>query len=220
VVQEHVGVFIVAGNRLLREALTRILTKKSDICVLGAAPFSPQIVDQVAASGPDILLLNAVAATFADLEFVRRVREIAPRVSIVMIGMDDDEEVFLKLIRAGVVGYVLKDASAVNVATGVRSVANAEAVCPPRLCLSLFKYVARQGMEIPSARIKLQLGLTRREQQLIPFLAQGLTNKEIATRLNLSEQTVKNHVHRMLQKLGASDRLTVVELCRIQGLSI
>ncbi len=83
-----------------------------------------------------------------------------------------------------------------------------------------FKYVARQGTEIPSARIKFQLGLTRREQQLIPFIAQGLTNKKIATRLNLSEQTVKNHVHRMLQKMGASDRLTVVELCRIQALSI
>jgi len=167
-----------------------------------------------------MLLLNAVAATFADLEFIRTVRETAPRVSIVMIGMDDDEEVFLKLIRAGVVGYVLKDASAMDVVAGVRSVANAEAVCPPRPCLSLFQYVARQATEFPSARIKFQLGLTRREQQLIPFLAQGLTNKEIATRLNLSEQTVKNHVHRMLQKMGASDRLAVVELCRIQGLSI
>jgi DNA-binding NarL/FixJ family response regulator len=64
-------------------------------------------------------------------------------------------------------------------------------------------------------RVKAQLGLTRRQQQLVPLLAQGLTNKEIAAHLNLSEQTVKNHVHRMLQKVGADDRLSVVEMVKV-----
>jgi DNA-binding NarL/FixJ family response regulator len=64
-------------------------------------------------------------------------------------------------------------------------------------------------------RVKAQLGLTRRQQQLVPLLAQGLTNKEIAVHLNLSEQTVKNHVHRMLQKVGADDRLSVVEMVKV-----
>ena len=64
-------------------------------------------------------------------------------------------------------------------------------------------------------RVKSQLGLTRRQQQLVPLLAQGLTNKEIALQLNLSEQTVKNHVHRMLQKVGADDRLSVVEMVKV-----
>jgi len=64
-------------------------------------------------------------------------------------------------------------------------------------------------------RVKSHLGLTRRQQQLVPLIAQGLTNKEIALQLNLSEQTVKNHVHRMLQKVGAEDRLSVVEMVRV-----
>jgi DNA-binding NarL/FixJ family response regulator len=67
-------------------------------------------------------------------------------------------------------------------------------------------------------RVKSQLGLTRRQQQLVPLLAQGLTNKEIALQLNLSEQTVKNHVHRMLQKVGADDRLSVVEMVKVNQL--
>ena len=68
--------------------------------------------------------------------------------------------------------------------------------------------------------VPLLLGLTRREQGLIPLIAEGLTNKEMASRLNLSEQTVKNHVHRMLRKVGAPDRLSIVEVCRNEGLNV
>jgi DNA-binding NarL/FixJ family response regulator len=120
-------------------------------------------------------------------------------------------------VRDGIAGYVLKDASAMEVAAAVRSVANGEAVCPPSLCLALFERVANQNAQPASFVIRHNLGLTRREQQLVQLISGGLTNKEIATQLNLSEQTVKNHVHRMLRKLGATDRLSAVELCRQPG---
>ena len=99
-------------------------------------------------------------------------------------------------------------------ASAVRAVASDQAVCPPDLCLALFEYVATQRMHF-SFRLKRDLGLTRREQQLVQMIDRGLTNKEIASQLNLSEQTVKNHIHRMLRKLGASSRLAAVELCRV-----
>jgi DNA-binding NarL/FixJ family response regulator len=83
--------------------------------------------------------------------------------------------------------------------------------------MPLFQTVARQWTSVPSSRIKLELGLTRRQQQLVPLIAQGLTNKEIASHLNLSEQTVKNHIHRMLRRVGASDRLQVIDLTRYRG---
>jgi DNA-binding NarL/FixJ family response regulator len=94
-----------------------------------------------------------------------------------------------------------------------------EAVCPPRLCLSLFQYVAKNGNEMEGFRSKSNAGLTRREQELVPLIAKGMTNKEIASKLNLSEQTVKNHIHRILQRMGASDRLAVVEKVRDRSLS-
>ena len=72
-------------------------------------------------------------------------------------------------------------------------------------------------MHVPSAKMRMDFGLTRREQQLLPMIAQGMTNKEIACSLNLAEQTIKNHVHRMLQRVGATDRLEVVEIVRVQG---
>jgi two-component system, NarL family, response regulator DevR len=215
---ENVQVFILAENRLLREALTRILSKKSDIRVVGASAFSPQVVEQIAAAAPDVLLSDSAAVSLSELRLVPEVRAAVPGLKVVMIGMDADHQTFLRAVRDGVVGYVLKEASAMEVAAAVRCVASAEAVCPPQLCLVLFEQMAQQA-RIPSFHIRAELGLTRREQQLVQMIGRGLTNKEIATQLNLSEQTVKNHVHRMLRKVGATDRFGVVELCRTQGVS-
>ena len=217
VVVATVQVFILAENRLLREALARILNKKSDIRVVGASAFVPDIVDLITDTAPDVLLSDSAALALSDLRLVSEVRAVIPSLKVVMIGMDVDREVFLRGVRNGIVGYILKDASAMEVATCVRSVANGEAVCPPVLCLTLFEQVAKQSTQPTHFFIKHNLGLTRREQQLVHMISRGLTNKEIAAQLNLSEQTIKNHIHRMLRKLGANDRLAAVEICRLPG---
>jgi DNA-binding NarL/FixJ family response regulator len=214
---ESVQVFILAENRLLREALTRILSKKNDIRVVGASAFSPEVVEQISNAAPDVLLSDSAVVALSDLRLISEVRTAIPGLKVVMIGMDPDREVFLRAVRDGIVGFVLKDASALEVAAAVRSVANNEAVCPPDLCLALFECVANQNAHPASFVIRHNLGLTRREQQLVQMISHGLTNKEIASQLNLSEQTVKNHIHRMLRKLGATDRLGAVELCRAPG---
>jgi DNA-binding NarL/FixJ family response regulator len=211
---EIVQVFILAENRLLREALTRILNKKSDIRVVAASPFSPDVVELISNAAPDVLLSDSAAVALSELRLVSEVHAAIPGLKVVLIGMDADRETFLRAVRDGVVGYVLKDASALEVAAAVRSVANDEAVCPPSLCLALFERVADQNTHPATFVIRHNLGLTRREQQLVQLISHGLTNKEIAAQLNLSEQTVKNHIHRMLRKLGATDRLGAVELCR------
>jgi DNA-binding NarL/FixJ family response regulator len=214
---EAIAVFILAENRLLREALTRLLNKRSDLRVVGACAFAPQVVPQIAAAAPDVLLADSIAAT-PNSQFLREVRTAIPGLKVVMIGMEANRESFLQAVRDGVVGYMLKDASAMEVASAVRAVTNGQAVCPPDLCLSLFEHVAAQRTHF-SFRLKHDLGLTRREQQLVQMIDRGLTNKEIASQLNLSEQTVKNHIHRMLRKLGASNRLVAVELCRVPGIA-
>jgi DNA-binding NarL/FixJ family response regulator len=151
---------------------------------------------------------------------VSELHRLNPGIRVVLVGMEFDEAVFLRVVQAGVIGYVLKDASALEVARTIRAVALGEAVCPPALSGALFEWVTRHKPAIPSLHLKSSLGLSRREQQLVGLIQQGLTNKEMASRLNLSEQTVKNHVHRMLRKLGAPDRLSIVEVCRNEGLSL
>ena len=218
--QTKINVFLLAGNRLFRESLARILRSKSDICVIGSAPCTSEAVEQIEASECDVLLVDPMNGDRSDLPFVQQVARSVPRLKLILIDMTDDESTFLRAVRAGAVGYVLQNASALDIVEAVRLVHQGEAVCPRRLCLSLFKYVASGRTPMPNLRAKSRIGLTRREQQLVPLIAQGYTNKEIASHLHLSEQTVKNHIHRILQRIGASDRLAVVELVREQNLPV
>jgi DNA-binding NarL/FixJ family response regulator len=212
-----VRVFILAENRLLREALARILNKKSDIRVVGASAFTPDIVQQITGTAPQVLLSDSATVALSELRLVSEVRSAMPGLKVVMVGMEAEPGTFLKAVRDGIVGYVLKEASAMEVAACVRAVANGEAVCPPTLCMTLFEQLANPTPQPVTFVFKHELGLTRREQQLVQMISRSLTNKEIAAQLNLSEQTVKNHVHRMLRKLGASDRFGAVERCRVPG---
>jgi DNA-binding NarL/FixJ family response regulator len=213
----RIRVYLLAENRLLRDALTRILGNKNDMEVVGASGFSSHLMQEIAETLPHILVFDSMPFALSELGLLSELRKARPELRVLMIGMDLDRELFLRAVREGAVGYLLKDASAMEISTAVRSVANSEAVCPPELCRTLFDYVAQQARCLPSFRVKQQLGLTRREQQLVELIGRGLTNKEIAQELNVAEQTVKNHVHRMLRKLGANDRLAAVEMCRIQG---
>ncbi len=208
-------IFLLAQNRLLLETLTRILRKRPELNVVHPVTFASDTVGMIANSGCEVLLIDSSVTETFGFDLVRDTLGTINGLKVLMIGMEEDEETFLRAISAGVSGYVLKDASAMDVVSAIRAVARDEAICPPRLCLSLFRHVADSVMSLPSMRVKSHLGLTRRQQQLIPLLAQGLTNKEIAVQLNLSEQTVKNHIHRMLRKVGAEDRLSVVEMVKV-----
>ncbi len=209
-----ISVFLLAENRLLREALAKILNKKTDITVVGSAPLSSGVVLKITASSPQVLLFDPPHNTRGECSIIPPLRKALPTLKVVMIGMDPDKELFLRAVRDGIAGYVLKDATAPEVADAVRSVAENQAVCPAGLCQALFEYVARQPPAYPNLLVKHHMGLTRREQQLVEMIGRSLTNKEIAVTLGLSEQTIKNHIHRMLRKLGASDRLAAAEMCR------
>jgi DNA-binding NarL/FixJ family response regulator len=214
------AVFLLAENRLLREALLRILSKKDDIHVVGAGSYGSNMLEQIVSTHANVVVLDSVAPVLAEQGVVHELHQLNPAIRVVLVGMEADEAIFLRVIQAGAVGYILKDASAVEVARTVRAVAAGEAVCPAALSVLLFQWVARHNPAIPSLHLRNRLGLSRREQQLVGLIQQGLTNKEMASRLNLSEQTVKNHVHRMLRKVGAPDRLSIVEVCRNEGLNV
>jgi len=213
-----IAVFLVAENCLLREALARILNRKSDISVVGATAYSATVVQEMVAVSPQVLLFDPFPKVFSGLPFIAALRKSIAGLRVVMIGMDPDKDLFFRCVRGGIAGYLLRDATANEVLAAVRGVVKSEAVCPPHLCQALFDYIAQERASFPNFLLKQQLGLTRREQQLVQMISGGFTNKEIAVKLGLSEQTVKNHVHRMLRKLGAGDRLAVVEVCRTHGL--
>jgi len=207
------AVFLLAENRLMREALLRVLSKKDDISIVGAAPYSPFVLQEVCAVRSNVVVLDSLSNALSGAQVLAQLRAADPVIKVVMVAMDADEAIFLKLVQAGVLGYVLKDASAAEVARAIRAVAAGEAVCPPVLSAALFRWVAHT---LAVRACKPGPSLSLREQQLLRLIRDGLSNKEVAARLNLSQQTVRNHVHRMLRKVGAPDRVTMVELCRTE----
>jgi|SRR5579872_790377 DNA-binding NarL/FixJ family response regulator len=209
-------VFLLAENRLLREALIRLLSKRTEVRIVGANGYSPAVHHEVISARPQIILLDSNGLDVSRSSLIATLRSAIHDLRIVMVDMEADTELFLSAVRAGVVGYVLKDASALEVSATIRAVAAGKAVCPPSLCMVLFRCIMQQAPVSPVLTWGANLGLSRREQQMVELLRQRLTNKEIATRLNLSEQTVKNHVHHVLRKIGAPNRFSIVECCQIK----
>lgn len=211
-----ISVYIVAENRLLREALVRLFQIRAGISVFGESRYSDSVGEQIAASQCDVLLIDSTAATLATT-LIGELNENAPEIKIIMFGMDEDTDSFLRAVRCGVRGYVLREASSAEIIGAIRGVAQGEAICPPRLCMSLFQFVSqeyRQRPEMADQRACIKLELTYRQRQLMTLVARGLTNKEIAANLNLSEFTVKNHIYRIMKQIHAENRQQAVNVVR------
>ncbi|MBZ5679982.1 MAG: response regulator transcription factor [Acidobacteriia bacterium] len=207
---DQVSVFLLCENRLLREALIRILGKRTNVCVVGACGYSPEALKEVVACQPQVILLDSFGVALAQPALLRSIHENLPQTGTVMVGMEPKEDNFLLAVREGAAGYVLREASAAEVLSAIRAVAAGEAVCPPCFSATLFHYASQQLAIRQNLQTRNHSELSRREQQLVELICWGLTNKEIAGRLHLSEHTVKNHVHRILHKTGVPDRISIV----------
>ena len=214
-----IRVFLMMENRLLREALIRLLRKRSDLVIVGQDGPADATACQVLDAQFDVLLIDSFQTTWPAAKIARETGG-QTAYKAVLIGMEPDEEFFMAAVRSGVMGYLLKDASAAELVAAVRAVYRGEAVCPPQLCSRLFHFVAHIIEETPVKRSAPRPDLTIRQQQLMVLVAKGLTNKEIASRLNLSEFTVRNHIHRILKQVDAGSRSEAVEAIRAYGYSI
>jgi DNA-binding NarL/FixJ family response regulator len=218
-VRSTIRVYLVVENRLMREALARLLQKQADVAILGQNPCSETTPEQIIAAGCDVLVLDSLESV-CTVALVSELARDRSRVRTILFGMEDDPECFLSAVRQGICGYLLKDASSSEIVSAVRSVARGEAVCPSKLCMALFDQFAqdfRQRAGLADDDAALKLGLTFRQRQLLTLIAQGMSNKEIATNLHLSECTVKNHVYRIMKHVEADSRQDAVDLVRSRG---
>ncbi len=208
-----VRVYVVAENRLLRETLVRLFRKRNEINMVGDACCSDSAIEDIASAKSELLLLDCFTNHSSD-DWLADMQESIPEIKIVLFGMDEDPGLFLRAVRRGVAGYVLKNASATDLLDAVRTVAQGEATCPAKFCKVLFKTVAAGAAEEKDGRATSQFELTQRQRQLMSLVAMGLSNKEIAANLNLSEFTVKNHIYRVMKQVDAQSRHEAVTLIR------
>jgi DNA-binding NarL/FixJ family response regulator len=217
--ERSIRVFLILENRLLRDVLGRLLRKQADFLVVGC--------DRRAECSPERLLetqCDVVVFDFFDVEWLPSNLRIQngkfSTLKSLLIGMDGDFETFVVAVCGGVTGYLSLDASLSEIIAGMRAMVKGEAVCPPKLCADLFQYVSVSAKDRPPCSRTARPDLTLRQQQLITLVAKGLTNKQIASQLNLSEFTVKNHVHRIMKRVDAGSRKQAVETILSCGYSI
>jgi len=214
-----ISAYLVAENRLLRQTLVRLLQKRAGITIAGESRSFEAASEQIVASRCELLLLDSPATTQATA-LIEGLCEKAPELKIVLFGMEENTQSFLNAVQLGVRGYLLKDASCSEIITAVRGVADGEAVCPPKLCLALFHCVKKESQNKPKMNDQYafaKFGLTYRQRQLITMVATGLTTKEIAAHLNLSQFTVKNHMYRIMKQMDVRSRFEVVDMVRAAG---
>ena len=216
-IESPIRVYLLIENRLLREALDRLFHKRPDLEVVGQGDrHSPlESVGDLC----DVLALDY----FDPQRFPAFFCTHAPPTRLfkaVLIGMADDSAQFLQAVRAGVSAYLLKDASASDVVSAIRATFRGEAICPPKLCATLFEHYAQWARQGQTGALGRRADLTFRQRQLVDLVAKGLTNKQIAAQLNLSEYTVRNHIHRIMKQVDAGSRREAVKAVCGQELSI
>jgi DNA-binding NarL/FixJ family response regulator len=201
-----VRVLVVDDQALFREALVTLLGARPEVEVVGEAGDGQQALERAAALQPDVVLMDLHMPVLDGIATTRRLRVEQPGVRVLALTtFDDDEDVFAAL-RAGALGYLLKDVSSDRLVEAVLSAARGESVLQPSVAA---KVVARfaQLDDAPRPRPQpLVVPLSERELDVLRLLADGCSNREIAAALFLAEGTVKNHVTNVLGKLGARDR--------------
>jgi DNA-binding NarL/FixJ family response regulator len=206
-----IRVFIADDNRLLREGLASMLDEIKDITVVGMASSGDEALDQIKKLVPDVSLIDIGMPDKDGLDVTMVLHKELPIVKVIILGMPDLTDEIMTCIEAGAEGYVLKEATFDYLVESIRSVQQGESFCSPRMAASLFSRVAELSREkIPESSVKL----TPREVQVINKIAGGLSNKEIAGLLFIEEQTVKNHIHNILDKLQLHNRLEAVQYAR------
>ena len=194
-------VFVVSDVRLYSDGLAALLATDPSIEVAGSAALDERGAQRIRAARPDILIVDAIALRSSD--FVARLAAELPSMLILACGVREELEEVVACAQCGAAGYVARDASADDLVRIVRSLERGELPCPPRIASMLFRQLAGRST-VPIA--DPAAALTARERQVIALVDRGLSNKEIAASLSIEVATVKNHVHRVLEKLAVHRR--------------
>ncbi|MGI6035864.1 MAG: response regulator [Limnochordia bacterium] len=214
---EPIRVLIVDDHALFRQGLARILEMEEDIVVVGEAANGREALERAAELRPHVALMDINMPVVNGLEATRRLHRKLPHVGIIGLTIHDDEEYLRELIKEGAQGYLLKDTEPVRVVEAIRRVFRGEAFLPPNLITKLFSTLQRPSAADDAA--PPEEDLTPREREVLQCIAQGMSNKEIAVSLYISQKTVKNHISSIFRKLDLTDRTQAAVYAIKQGLA-
>jgi DNA-binding NarL/FixJ family response regulator len=210
-VSEKISVVLVEDESLARSSVRKIL-ERSDFTVLAETGTAAEGVEATLRERPDICLVDVGLPEADGIDVARRLTKAAPEIAVVMLSASDKHDDLIDAIRAGAVGYLLKEMDPGRLADALRGVVAGEAAIPRPLMAYLVKELQTQGRRRTAIAKSGGVDLTSREWEVLDLLCEDLSTAEIAERLSLSPVTIRRHLSEMMRKLGARDRDEAVAL--------
>jgi DNA-binding NarL/FixJ family response regulator len=209
-----ITVAIIEDNRLVREGMTDMLNELPDVKVVLAATSLQSAM--LKAACPHVVLLDVGLRDKNSLRLAEAVNKEMADCRVIVMDLLPVHEEIAEFVNAGVAGFILKDATFEDFVGTIRSVADGERVLPPRMTGTLFSQIAQVAVQRGGAAALKAVRMTKREREVIALIAIGMSNKEIAQRLNIATDTVKSHVRNVMEKLALHSRLQIAAYAHSQ----
>lgn len=193
--------FLLDDHEVVRRGLRELLEAQGDIEVIGEAGLATEAAHRAPALRPDVAILDARLPDGSGIDAAREIRSVDPSIQVLILTSYEDDEALFAAIMAGAAGYVLKQIKGTDLVDAVRRVADGQSLLDPAVTARVLERIRNPQREPAQLR-----GLTEQERKILDFIADGLTNRQIAAQMFLAEKTVKNYVSSLLAKLGLERR--------------
>ncbi len=214
-----IRVLLIEDNRLLREGITAMLNEEQDIRAVSTTG-NGDAFEKAKKLKPHVVLLDLGLRSRSSLKVVELIRKELPRTEVVVMDLLPVQDDVVEFVKAGVSGFILKDATLEDFLHTIRSVVQGAKILPPTLTGSLFSHIVEHAVQSGKVdRLIDAVRMTKREQEVLASIAAGRSNKEIARELNIAIYTVKSHVHNILEKLALHTRLELATFAHTKGLT-
>lgn len=207
---QPIRILIVDDQSLFRRALSTLLSVEAEFKIVGDAANGEEAITMATKLQPDVVLMDLRMPVLDGVAATQRIRSILPRCQVIVLTTFDDDKAVFEGLKAGAVGYLLKDASTEDLFRAIRLAAQGQYALGPTVAAKVVAEFTRKSKPITQEQEPLVDALSPREIEILNLVATGISNKEIGSQLFISEGTVKNHLSKILGKLGVKDRLQAV----------
>jgi len=208
---KKIQILVLEDNRVLRDGITEMLNGQADMNVAATIGSSSNVLQKASQIKPHVILMDVGLNKFKNTSVVELVRKNMPDAKVIGMGFIPSQSDIVEFVEAGASGFILKDATVQEFLGTIRSVAQGVNVLPPSLTGSLFSHVIESALKKTKGKLINAVRMTKREREVIVLIADGMSNKEIAQRLNIAIYTVKSHVHNIMEKLALHSRLQIAK---------
>ena len=204
-----IKILLIEDNRILRDGIKAVIDAQTDLKIVGTSGGNHDTLLQARSLKPQVILIDLGLRNENGLRVVTTLTKELPQTKVIGMGLIPSQLDIVEFVQAGAVGFVLKDATIEEVLRTIRSVAQGMKILPPLLTGSLFTHVVEHALRKGKGTLPNAVRMTKREREIVVLIAEGMSNKEIALRLNLSIFTVKSHIHNILEKMALHSRLEI-----------